>query len=42
MTEQIDPTDARQGRKGTRVFTVLTVSLALMVVAWFIFELIWK
>jgi len=41
MTENIAPKDARQGRKGKQVVTVLVSALVLTAVAWFVLELVW-
>ncbi len=41
MTEQFDKQDVRQARRGTNLPAILVCSLLLMLVAWFVFELIW-
>ncbi|MEN0041379.1 MAG: hypothetical protein AAF764_08575 [Pseudomonadota bacterium] len=42
MTEKITAEEARQGRKGYHVATILAVGLGLMAIAWVIFEVIWR
>ena len=42
MTEKVTPREARQGRKGFHVLTILLVSIGLALVAWGILELVWN
>ena len=42
MTERVTPNEARQGRRGYHVLTILIVSLVLMAIFYGLFELIWR
>lgn len=42
MTDKVTPKEARQGRRGTHVLTILIVSLVLLAVIWGVLELVWR
>ena len=42
MTEKVTPSEARQGRRGYHVLTIMIVSLVLLAVIWGVLELVWR